>query len=324
LKQRFPKTSNESQNVYDKAIKARAFDIARGFLPAGSGTNVSWHTNIRQAHDHLKNLRHHPLSEVRILADEILQSLQQKYTSSFLHKRYDSEEKYLAQSASAFAYYHKDSPLWQRQEAVKTWKREKDLSLTEIGDFSWENRLDIDGLSQFKDLLQSRPRKSELHHRFRQFGDMLFTFPLDYGSFRDLQRHRSSVQNMPLLTHDLGFDPWYFEQMPQGLQHKAEDMLGKQKRKFDKLSGFIDPVELQYFIPMGYRVKIHMSCSLPSAVYIAELRSSDTVHPTLRKMAQKMGNAIKEAIPYIAMHHDLSDGTVWNTKRGNQDITEKQ
>ncbi len=71
----------------------------------------------------------------------------------------------------------------------------------------------------------------------------------------------------------------------------------------------------QYYVAMGYTVTVKITCSLPSAVYIAELRSGDTVHPTLRREAQRMGNAIKECVPNIAMHHDTSPGQ-WNIKRG--------
>ena len=325
LKERFPKSSEDSQSVYEKAIKARAFDIARGFLPAGSTTYVAWHTNIRQAHDHLKNLRYHPLKEVRNLSDEILQSLQNKYASSFLHKKYDSEEKYLKESCSALSYYHKDkfAPMWMKHSCTRSAKVEDD------GNFYWENRLDVSLLKEhpkLRSLLENRPPKSELHHRFRQFGDILFTFPLDFGSFRDLQRHRSSCQNMPLLTHELGFEDWYIHQLPRNLITPAREMLSMQRNKIETLKKKVQcsDEELQYLIPMGYNVPVHMSCSLPSAVYIAEIRSADTVHPTLRKMAQKMGNAIKKCVPFIAVHHDLTPGSVWSMKRGKQDITEKK
>lgn len=325
FKERFPKSSEESQGVYEKAIKARAFDVARGFLPAGSTTYVAWHTNIRQAHDHLKNLRHHPLQEVRILAEEILQSLQTKYKSSFLHKKYENEEKYLEQSCAKLSYYQSDKnmmPLELKQILERCNKKNN------FEQFFWENRLDLATLNikDFHELLKNRPPKAEIHHRFRQFGDILFTFPLDFGSYRDLQRHRSSVQNMPLLTHNMGFENWYLEQLPPSLLQSANDMLHKQKYKVEALAekNKYDDVSLQYFIPMGYRVTVHMSCSLPSAVYIAELRSSDTVHPTLRLVAQKMGNAIKTMLPDMAIYHDLSPGVVWSTKRGTQDIVEKK
>lgn len=298
LKLRFPLKDGENEKVYEKAINARAFDIARGFLPAGATTYVSWHTNLRQAHDHLKEMRNHPLAEVRMVAQEILKSLQGKYSSSFLHKEYPAEESYIAQSISEFAYFDDKS----------------------IKKFSYQSRLDIKGLAKHKKLLNNRPAKAELHQRFRQYGDIVFSFPLDFGSYRDLQRQRSAVQEMPLLGTSHGFHPWYLEQLTPELKKEALAVLKTQEKRIKALKA--SPEEKQYYTAMGYTVTVRMSCSLPSAVYIAELRSADTVHPTLRIEAQRMGDAIKAAVPNIAMHHDISPGT-WNIKRGSQDIVKK-
>lgn len=95
LLEKHPLEEGVKKGVHTKAVQARAFDICRGFLPAGLTTYVSWHTNLRQAHDHLKQMRHHPLSEVRIIACEILSELKGKYSSSFLHKSYPLDEKYV-------------------------------------------------------------------------------------------------------------------------------------------------------------------------------------------------------------------------------------
>lgn len=298
LKERFPIKEGDKEVVYEKAIRARAFDIARGFLPAGATTYASWHTNLRQAHDHLKEMRNHPLEEVRTTALEILKSLQSKYSSSFLHKEYPLEEEYIKKSIGEFAYYDEKS----------------------IKKFSYKVRLDLKGLKVHQKLLKERPAKAELHQRFRQYGDMVFSFPLDFGSYRDLQRQRSAVQEMPLLSTKHGFYPWYLEQLPKDLRKEAEKVLKDQEKRIAKLK--TTPEVKQYYTAMGYTVAVKMSCHLPSAVYIAELRSSDTVHPTLRVQAQRMGDAIKASVPGIAMHHDTSPGT-WNIKRGNQDIVRK-
>lgn len=57
----FPRIDGQVEGVYRKSIHAKAFDIARGFLPAGTTTLLSWHTNLRQAYDHIQQLRYHPL-----------------------------------------------------------------------------------------------------------------------------------------------------------------------------------------------------------------------------------------------------------------------
>ncbi|MEK7607345.1 MAG: FAD-dependent thymidylate synthase [Patescibacteria group bacterium] len=299
LKIRFPIKTGENEKIYEKAIKARAFDIARGFLPAGATTYASWHTNLRQAYDHLKEMRNHPLEEVKETAREIMKSLQTKYSSSFLHKEYPIEEEYIKKSVGEFTYF--DDPT--------------------IKNFSYQVRLDIDGLKKHQSLLTDRPAKAELHNRFRQYGDIIFSFLLDFGSYRDLQRQRSSIQEMPLLSIGHGFHPWYLEQLTPDLRKEAEIILKNQEQKIANLQ--TEAIIKQYYTAMGYRVAVKMSCSLPSAVYIAELRSADTVHPTLRIEAQRMGDAILASVPGIAMHHDTSPGT-WNIKRGAQDIVRKE
>lgn len=79
LKNEHPRQPEQNEVVWEKAIKARAFDIARSFLPASATTFVSWHTNLRQAHDHIHQLEHHPLVEVQKVATLMRQVLVEKY-----------------------------------------------------------------------------------------------------------------------------------------------------------------------------------------------------------------------------------------------------
>ena len=300
LKQRYPIQADQKETMYEKAIKARAFDIARGFLPAGVTTYAAWHTNLRQAYDHIKEMRHHPLTEVRETAALILSELKKKYPSSFSHKEYPTEEAFIEQSMAAFAYS-------DTAEAVK--------------EFSYRSMLDLEGLKAHADLLAARPAKAELHQRMRQYGNVQFMFPLDFGSYRDLQRHRSMTQEMPLLSTRYGFYSWYLEQLPEDLRAEAQTVIAAQEKRIAALD--TTPEIKQYYVAMGYTVAVKITGPLPAAIYTAELRSGDTVHPTLRIQAQRMGDAIKAMVPGIAMHHDLSPG-IWNIKRGNHDIVRKE
>lgn len=295
LKDRFPRQSEQDEQVWEKAIKARAFDIARGFLPAGAATLVSWHTNLRQAADHLKGMRNHALPEVQAIAEQVLAALREKYSASFLHKQYDEEEQYLRKSERAFGFSDQPPP----------------------NAFVYRSNLQLDAMRPYESLLRERPPRAELHHRFRKFGTIDFGFPLDCGSYRDLQRQRSCTQDMPLLTTGWGFHPWYLEQLGGDLVNEAIAFLKRQELQIRELR--CDALLKQYYVGMGYTIAVDMTCSLPSAVYIAELRSSDAVHPTLRVQAQRMGDALEEAVPGLKMHHDRSPGT-WNIKRGTQDI----
>jgi len=296
FEKRFPREDGQKKSVWRKAIKARAFDVARGFLPAGCCTNVAWHTNLRQAADHLKLLRHSPCKEIRDVGARILAELVKKYPSSFSHEHSAEEECYLEKSVNAFAFYEGKPPLV---------------------DFRHFAMLDYDRLKEYQYLLDSRPPKTELHQRLRQCGMIQFEFPLDFGSYRDLQRHRSCVQDMPLLTTKHGIMPWYFEQLPSSIREVAEVATRGLERLITDLD--LSPEEKQYYVAMGYRCTIRITCPLPSAVYIAELRSSPSVHPTLRVVAQKIGDTIQALVPGLVMYHDKSEG-IWDIRRGEQDI----
>lgn len=298
LREQHPKQSEVKDVVYEKSLKALAFDIARGFLPAGITTYVAWHTNLRQAHDHLKGLRHHPLQEVRELANETLVALRARYPSSFSHKEYPAEEAWL--EACSKSYYY-------------------EAELPDV--FTAKSYFEEASIEDHQALLATRPPKSEIPHRFRQYGEIVFSFALDFGSFRDLQRQRSCVLEMPLLT-PTRFANWYLEQLPTSLRKDAEFLVAQQQASLRALAADgCSKEQLQYYCALGFEVPVLMTANLPSAVYIAELRSGETVHPTLRVPAQQMGRQLKEIFPWLPVYIDESKA--WSAKRGTQDIVRK-
>ncbi len=299
LKEQFPIEEGQNPNVYEKAIKAKAFDISRAYLPAGVTTYASWHTNLRQAYDHLHEMLHHPLKEMKDAAKRTLDALKEKYPSSFSHKEYPATEEYLEKSIKKYAYFDIDS----------------------IPEFDVKSTLDLSELAKHEDILSSRPVKTELPAKFEKFGQMRMTFPLDFGSFRDLQRHRSGICEMPLLTTKHGFHAWYFAQLPADLRALAEAEVAALTKEIEALN--CDQYVKQYYTAIGFNVACEFTGGLPSIVYIAELRSGQTVHPSLRIIAQKMGEYLKQTVPNMALHHDMS-GDQWAIKRGAQDIVKKE
>lgn len=300
LAEKYPMLADDDPKVYHKAVKAKAFDIARAWLPAGCLTFVGWHTNLRQAWDHLKELSFHPLAEIRDVAAKMLGALQEKYPSSFSFKSYPEQDDWLNE-ASKLTY--------------------NDLKWTEH--FISEHRLQTIMLThrpQLRHLLETRPVKTELPDFFERYGQMTFTFPLDFGSFRDLQRHRSCVQAMPLLTTEWDVHPWYLDQLPEGLREEVEATIDIQEKAIEEIG---DLSVRQYYVAMGYRVVCEVVAGLKSAVYIAELRSTQAVHPTLRPIAQEIGHFLKSLLPFMALHCDMGPDE-WTTIRGKHDIVKKE
>lgn len=289
----------EDEAVYERAIKARVFDILRGFLPAGITTQFSWHTNLRQCWDKLALLRHWPLPEVQEVARKIHQSLQTKYPSSFSHKLYPEQEKYWQYLGAKRAYY---------------------LAKKYPGDFSANSNIKSSELNRYRDILIKRPPKTNLPVFLAELGNCVFDFLLDFGSFRDIHRHRNGVCRMPLLTTRFGFNQWYLDQLPARGRQAAARLIREQKAAIKKLKA---PPELtQYYIAMGFNVSCRVSYGLPATVYVTELRSGKMVHPTLRAVAHKMDRFLRRKFPMLLLHSDLNPDD-WDVRRGRQDIKER-
>lgn len=299
LKNLYPRHEEEDKTTYEKAIKARAFDIARAFLPAGCTTYVGWHSTLRQAWDHIMEMRYHPLAEMRRTAALMLDALKAKYPSSFRFDLSPEQLQYLRTMGSYSYAEFKNHP-----------------------EFGYRSQMDIEEMMKHPGamcLIMKRPKKAELPDWFKSFGLIVFDFLLDFGSFRDMQRQRSATQFMPLLTLDYGMHQWYLANLPPELLHEARALLIIQESEIRKIE---NPLIRQYYIAMGYRVACRMAAGLPSAVYIAELRSMQTVHPTLRPVAQQMGAVLTKLVPCIKLYCDMEPDR-WSIKRGSQDIVRK-
>jgi len=304
LKKHFPMNEDEKEVVYDKAIAARAFDILRGFLPAGAKTSLAWTTNLRQAADKLAYLRSHPLKEVRDIAVMIDEALKQAHPHSFNHKMYPASEEYRTHYMNTQYYFN--------PEAL-----ENKVRLT-------RNSVDENMRLQYSDSIANRPDKTELPKALAEIGTLQFEFTLDFGSFRDLARQRAVIQRMPLLTTRFGFHDWYYKQLEvgEGLKERAQELISKIEVWWkDQVALGVDQQELQYYVPMGFRVPCRITGDIPALVYLVELRSGVTVHATLREVSQYMGEYIEKL--GFKLYLDRSDSGRFDVKRGAQDITAK-
>jgi thymidylate synthase ThyX len=299
LKKQYPQNEGEKQSIYNKAINARAFDITRSFLPAGASTNFAWHTDLRQAADKLLFLMHHPLTEVRNIAISVKEALQKHHPHSFGHEIPDETETYQDLIAESYYYHDPECP----EEPIIN--------------FDCINR---EELKKLDDLFKKRPPKTGLPKFIGQIGTLDIKYQLDYGSFRDIQRHRAITQRMPLLTTDLGFNQWYIENLPDDVGNKLQGHLEMIENSIDELN--ISKELQQYFIPIGYNTSNRFTGDLPATIYMVEIRDSRFVHPTLQKVAHNIGEQISQ---HLGIRLNLDpESNRFDVKRGEQDIIVKK
>lgn len=327
----FDATEYKSEKVWQNTLHARAFDILRGFLPVGCTTLFSWTTNLRQARDRLLQLKHHPLPEIRQLAQDLFQTLYAKYPNSFTGEEMGHAERH----AKKFAYGHAQAEadnFITVQDLLRTQRvGHKSAQIINHGDIAVDRKnIDIDGLRQWEEqALNTRPEGGHLSRRLAAYGNYNLCFLLDFGSYRDLQRHRNGICQVPLIDGTFGIYPWYLQQV-EGLI--GAEAYGKFKAEVDRLMAAIPllalqgiaatPMQNQYLYPMGVALLCHLGYSIPQMVYVAELRSQKTVHATLRPIAQAMGAILRADFPDMALYID-TDADNWVAKRGEQTIEAK-
>lgn len=301
LKSRFPINEGEDEKVYEKAINARAFDIMRGFLPAGAQTNLSWTMNLRQFNDELLWLRHHPLEEVREIALATEDALSEMYPASFLKKRYEETEKYVERMSESATYFdpamHFSFRLSKSMVSLKILMREI------------HQRAIIE-----------RPPKTELPKKIAECGTLQFEFLLDFGSFRDIQRHRAVIQQMPLLGTRHGFHEWYLGELGEGLRGEMEQFISGQVKRIEELPASKEIK--QYYTGMGFNTANQLTGNLHALVYLVELRGTRFVHPTLRERALQMAGVLAE--DYGILLHLDPEPNRFDIRRGTHDIVVKE
>ena len=304
-----PRRNGEEESAYEGAVKARTFDILRGFLPAGICTQLSWQTNLRQAKEHLAFLHHHPCKEISILAYGASTRLHAMYPSSGFDL---SDPKTVAEM---------DRLAWQQGVGGHAYV---DTRIPKESSFEFRpgHVMQASTTAQLHSILMRRPRGCSLPRRVDALGSFYSKFPLDFGSFRDLQRHRAGIVFMPLLTTKGGFEPWYIGQLPEDVRFKAVGLITEQEKAINAL--VTSPEERQYYCALGHRVPCENIFGLASAIYVAELRTTKFIHPTLRKVMREFAAFVRDIVETrdFSFYPDTSEDD-WDVRRGTQTIVEK-
>jgi thymidylate synthase ThyX len=295
--------------TWENTIKARAFDKCRGYLVAGSVTNVGFLGTFDTLNDHFGEMLHHPCSEMRGIANEVLTKMKEKYPYGTmpvdeLFHRYSYVD-------NSFFYTNGESCRSGHQVIVDR----EDLSSQNEAEQEFMNERLIKYLTQRKKGQRiDRVTASKLMFTMRGY--------IDFGSYRDLHRHRAGVCDMRILTPGNGIHSYYSEDLSDELKAELEVISSNFSNWYTKTithsPGSV--YELQYSVPMGYMIHVTYKCDINQVLYLLELRSGKTVHNTLRHLIHEWGKVIYSSFgDSIKIHIDY-DVDNFTLKRGTQTI----
>lgn len=132
---------------------------------------------------------------------------------------------------------------------------------------------------------------------------------LDLGSWRDLARHRAVFQTFPELDYTHDVEQWYIENLPGALQEEARRLLLEAPQVGDPLA-----------FPLAYNVPFLLSGMLDKFEYLINLRSSPTVHQTLRNAIFSLTDLLRKAAPELCSLDPQNREWKILRRRGQQDI----
>lgn len=320
-----------------RTCKAKAFDLARCVLVAGHTTKLSWTTNYDQAAEQLAYLINSPIDELRKIGRKLAVQLHNKYPQAFAapetlvdprqadvlsNNMFDETGDFLT-SMSAY------------DQQISGWT------------FHAGQRID----ANLDSLLRTRVRSERMPRSFARYGRFDFAFNIDFGSWRDLHRHRNGDVYFPSYTgiEPLKMHPWYLQEIERLGIGNAPIFDGETIRSaIDKVYTELLPYviknvlhsmssreqphtiarhdhrsELMYYVPIGTEVRAFMTYDLPQAVYVSEMRTARTVHPTARIAAHFMADVVRRTFPQIELFTDDFDSAKLSPKRGQQTILER-
>lgn len=124
---------------------------------------------------------------------------------------------------------------------------------------------------------------------------------VDFGAYRDIQRHRMTTQTLPILSPALGFDPSPLHgSIPPALLGKIEAV---QKRAtvlyYNMLEAGVPERDCQYHLPLATRMRLQVQWNLREVFHFIRLRSGRAGHDSYRRVAIRMYQQLVKQYPQL-------------------------
>lgn len=318
LRARKPRAEGESEAAYTAAIRAQACDLLRGLLPAGTRTNLGLTINARALEMLLSKMLSHPLGESVALARAMHGAALHVAPTLVKYAAESPHRKGMARSVSDVLKRVYTPPAGGATstmvltQPVRLVRYDKDaleriaLALAYEGSDAQAHAAGLnDGLrhatqAELAELVHAAFAGRGAHDpapRALEVTTLTFELMLDFGAYRDLQRHRLLTPATQRLTCHLGFET-PSELVDLGFSDPYHAALLGLYDSWTKLEAEY-PMEAQYAVPLAYRLRTLWTMNLRELFHVVELRSGKQGHPSYRRIAQGMYRAASSVMPWV-------------------------
>jgi thymidylate synthase ThyX len=335
--------------AYERALKAKALDTIRFFLPITTITNLGAHYSGQAAELTVNKMLSSPYDEVRsfgVMAYQELIKVSPNFLQNVDHpfgvtaREYRKEVSRLSEEGSA-KWNNKISSKKEESDQVAgliSFDKDADVTLSSEILFcggknkkseivAWARSVKKKEGKNFSPTLlkiiknavpvrnkSGRTRRQKLPRAFEHV-NVEIEFCTDIGAYKDLQRNRlSTTERQRIMTDALYIPDEYLS--PQ-LKELLKEYVGMQKKvnalnkKLEKTKSLMHAAE--YVGIMGNKVRYTVKANLRQWCFFTELRTIAGGHPTYRKAMQEAAKLIIEKMPFVK---DLFSNVDWTADYG--------
>ena len=309
IREKFPQEPGETDRAWKSATRAKALDLLRGLLPAGTLTNLGLFGNGRAFEYLITKLAAHELPECRRLADDLHRELAlviPAFVRRALDDRYGrpAAERLARVRESVASLAPRGTPV-STAPAVRLVEFDPDAerkvvaaALFPYSDLPLEAQA-ADPSAVLDALFAGRSNRRQRAPRALEHAVYTFEITANFGAYRDLHRHRMLTQDRQPLGTALGYD------LPPGLAELGvdRDFTGAVEAAAEAhatLARELGPALAQYAVPIAFHVRWYFRANLREVFHLCELRTTPQGHPDYRWVAQEMFRRVREVHPRLA------------------------
>jgi thymidylate synthase ThyX len=313
IKARVPRRSTQSERAYDTACHAKAYDLLRYLLPAATLTNLGLTTNARALELLLTKLLSDPLEEVRAVGAHMKREAEKLVPTLLKYADYNA---YRAETDQAMRDLgrevlaegdHQETPAVtlvrfpadaEEQLAVAILYGYTDMPWLQIVEQA--RKLSPEGRARIID--EYLRRRGPHDQPLRALEHLYYTFDLvlDYGAYRDIQRHRMATQTRQALSTCYGYS-LPDDLVAYGLGDTFQRCMEQSAEAYKKMAEDF-PLEAPYVLPLAYRLRVLFTWNLRELFHFIQLRSAKQGHFSYRHIAQQVYAELERVHPMLARY----------------------
>jgi thymidylate synthase ThyX len=318
VKGKYPRQNEESERFYETISNARAFDLIRYLLPAGTMTNIAMTANAREYEYAIVKFLSSELPEIQEIGKSIKKEVKKLIPTLVM---FADKNKFLSERPAEC------QKMTDGMLDFETIEDRKDVELVKYDEDAYdrivtsilysysnypfkqiEEKVKNMSLEQKEKVIETHIDDMGPHDRpMRELENTTYTFDilLDYGAFRDVQRHRMCTQINQDLTIVHGYDV-PVEISEAGFEEEYKSAIEAAEKAYLEISKEF-PKEAQYIVPLAFRKRILITWNLRELHHFIRLRTGKEGHISYRIIAKECYDEIMRVHPALAKWIQVHD-----------------